>query len=184
MEITACPNCGSKNIGIGTLGDGIISGLSSWKEVCRDCGYQGASLVFESEAVYQKFLDALHHQKRQQQQQTKQTIEQTPDQELDEQPTKQKERETTLHMRDIDPGNQENKRYHFEFILAIVIAIVFFIILFGSSYLRIDNDLSSQNDFVTLLFTLLGSFIGVVIFFFLVIVLLEMAYRSIYRQKK
>ncbi len=66
MEITACPNCGSKNIGIGTLGDGIISGLSSWKEVCRNCGYQGSSIVFESETEYQKFLDALTHQKKQQ----------------------------------------------------------------------------------------------------------------------
>jgi protein-S-isoprenylcysteine O-methyltransferase Ste14 len=59
MEITACPVCGSTNIGIGMLGDGIISGLSSWKEVCRDCGYQGASLIFEKEEDYQKFLKAL-----------------------------------------------------------------------------------------------------------------------------
>ena len=59
MEITACPVCGSTNIGIGTLGDGIISGLSSWKEVCRNCGYQGSSLLFESEEEYQKFLTAL-----------------------------------------------------------------------------------------------------------------------------
>jgi protein-S-isoprenylcysteine O-methyltransferase Ste14 len=59
MEITACPVCGSTNIGIGTLGDGIISGLSSWKEVCRNCGYQGPSLLFENEEDYQKFLKAL-----------------------------------------------------------------------------------------------------------------------------
>ncbi len=65
MEITACPVCGSKNIGIGTLGDGIISGLSSWNEVCKNCGYQGASLIFESEAQYKKFLDALAFQKKQ-----------------------------------------------------------------------------------------------------------------------
>ncbi len=56
MEITACPVCGSKNIGIGTLGDGIISGLSSWNEVCKNWGYQGASLIFESESEYKKFL--------------------------------------------------------------------------------------------------------------------------------
>ena len=65
MEITACPNCGSKNIGIGTLGDGIISGLSSWKEVCKDCGYQGASLLFDSEIEYKKFIDALSNEKKQ-----------------------------------------------------------------------------------------------------------------------
>jgi protein-S-isoprenylcysteine O-methyltransferase Ste14 len=59
MEITACPVCGSTNIGIGTLADGIISGLSSWKEVCRNCGYQGPSLLFENEEEYHKFLKAL-----------------------------------------------------------------------------------------------------------------------------
>ena len=59
MEITACPVCGSTNIGIGTLSDGIISGLSSWKEVCRNCGYQGPSLLFENEEAYQEFLKAL-----------------------------------------------------------------------------------------------------------------------------
>jgi len=51
--------CGSTNIGIGTLSDGIISGLSSWKEVCRNCGYQGPSLLFENEEAYQEFLKAL-----------------------------------------------------------------------------------------------------------------------------
>src|SRR5512136_2271160 len=69
MEITACPVCGSKNIGIGTLGDGIISGLSSWNEVCKDCGYQGASLIFESEAQYNKFLEGLSLQKKQREEQ-------------------------------------------------------------------------------------------------------------------
>jgi hypothetical protein len=59
MEFTACPCCGSKNIGIGTLGDGLVAGLSSWKEVCKDCGYEGASLVFEREEDYQRFLKIL-----------------------------------------------------------------------------------------------------------------------------
>ncbi|MBN1280913.1 MAG: hypothetical protein JXA00_04615 [Candidatus Thermoplasmatota archaeon] len=58
-QITACPNCGSKNIGIGTLGDGIVWGLTSWNEVCRNCGYRGRSLVFDSEDEYQKFLEQL-----------------------------------------------------------------------------------------------------------------------------
>lgn len=64
MEINACPICGSRNIGIGTLGDGIIAGLSSWNEVCKNCGYQGASLVFESYSEYDKFLTALSNQKK------------------------------------------------------------------------------------------------------------------------
>lgn len=65
MEITACPVCGSKNIRIGTLSDGIISGLSSWNEVCRNCGYQGAPLVFDSEFTYNKFFEALSNQEKQ-----------------------------------------------------------------------------------------------------------------------
>jgi len=63
IEITACPNCGSKNIGIGTLGDGLSVGISAWKEVCRDCGYQGRSLLFESEEDYNKFLKAMKEYK-------------------------------------------------------------------------------------------------------------------------
>src|SRR5512136_613507 len=112
MEITACPVCGSKNIGIGTLGDGIISGLSSWNEVCRNCGYQGASLIFESEAVYQRFLDAL---KKQQQ---------------PHEHTKQGDTDSTEHhdTRDIDE-TPKKKSYVFEFIVSVVLTIVFFIIL-------------------------------------------------------
>lgn len=84
MEITACPMCGSKNIGIGTLADGIISGLSSWNEVCRNCGYQGASLVFESEVEYTKFLEALSYQKKKTETQSKEVNEEKSEQDLDE----------------------------------------------------------------------------------------------------
>ena len=84
MEITACPVCGSKNIGIGTLGDGIISGLSSWNEVCRNCGYQGASLVFESESEYNKFLEALSNQKKQTEAGIEEVNEENTEQGLDE----------------------------------------------------------------------------------------------------
>jgi hypothetical protein len=59
MEITACPNCGSKKIGVGNLSDGIVYGLTSWKEVCKDCGYQGAPVIFKNEEIYNKYLTAL-----------------------------------------------------------------------------------------------------------------------------
>ncbi len=56
MKITACPRCGSTNISAGTMGSGILFGMSSWKEECRDCGYKGASLVFDSKEEYLTFL--------------------------------------------------------------------------------------------------------------------------------
>jgi transcription elongation factor Elf1 len=168
MEITACPICGSTNIGIGTLGDGIISGLSSWKEVCRNCGYQGASLLFDSESDYKKFLEALSHQKKQ----------------------------TALRNQDADGENKEQesdevslkktgkRNYLFELILSVVLSIVFFIILFGSRYLGVNNDMFSQDDFIIQLVFLFSSFGAVLIFFFLFIVMVEMIYRGIRNKRK
>jgi len=48
MKITACPKCGSKNISMGTMGSGITFGITSWNEMCKDCGYQGQPIVFDS----------------------------------------------------------------------------------------------------------------------------------------
>jgi transcription elongation factor Elf1 len=163
MEITACPICGSKNIGIGTLGDGIISGLSSWKEVCRDCGYQGPSLIFDSESEYSKFLEALSNQKKQTEKQSKE-----PSSEAQEQ-------ESIKHIK-------EKKNYSFEFLMAIVLTIVFFVVLYGSKY--VGDGLFSENDFSTMILFLIGSFAGIVIFFFLFIVFVEAIYRSFFKRKK
>jgi transcription elongation factor Elf1 len=168
MEITACPVCGSKNIGIGTLGDGIISGLSSWNEVCKECGYQGASLIFESESQYHKFLEALSFQKKQVEAQTKETNEGKPEQELEE--------KTSVH--------SIKKSYAFEFIVSVVLTIVFFIILSSSNYFGVYSGLLSQNNLGALVGYLLGSFVGVILFFFLLIVLGETLYRSIPGKKK
>ena len=170
MEITACPICGSRNIGIGTLGDGIISGLSSWKEVCRNCGYQGASLVFESENEYQKFLDALAHKKEQQGKHPGDTVENNAEHASDE-------AEKVSHL-------PEKKNYSFEFIISVILTIIFFVVLFGSNLLRDRTGIFSQNDLSILILYLLGSFFGVLIFFFLLIVFLEMMYRSIRARKK
>ena len=56
MEITACPNCGSKRIYQGTMGDGVLTGYT-YRQVCRDCGYQGMPIIFDSEEEYKKFLE-------------------------------------------------------------------------------------------------------------------------------
>ena len=168
MEITACPVCGSKNIGIGTLGDGIISGLSSWNEVCRNCGYQGASLVFESELEYKKFFEALSYQKKKAETQNKELNEGKSEQYLDE--------KTSI------PSKKTS--YLFEFIVSVVLTIVFFIILSGSGYFGVYSDRFSQNTLGSFILYLLGSFIGVFIFFFLLIVFIKTIYRSIRVGKK
>lgn len=56
MRISACPRCGSKNISAGTMRSGILYGISSWMEECRDCGFKGSPVVFDSESEYLDFL--------------------------------------------------------------------------------------------------------------------------------
>jgi len=55
MEIKACPKCGSRKIYQGRMGDGVLTGYTS-KDVCRNCGYQGMHIIFDSEEEYKKFL--------------------------------------------------------------------------------------------------------------------------------
>ena len=55
MKIIACPNCGSRRIYQGTMGDGVLVGYT-FREVCRNCGYQGMPIIFDSEEEYRKFL--------------------------------------------------------------------------------------------------------------------------------
>jgi DNA-directed RNA polymerase subunit RPC12/RpoP len=55
MEVIACPNCGSRKIFQGRLRDGLLTGYTS-KNVCRECGYQGMPIIFDSETDYIKFL--------------------------------------------------------------------------------------------------------------------------------
>ena len=59
MKIKACPKCGSKSILMGRMRDGILYGITSWTEVCRECGYQGMPVIFDSEKEYKKFLKEL-----------------------------------------------------------------------------------------------------------------------------
>ena len=58
MSISACPRCGSRKIFQGRLKEGVLTGYAS-KDVCRDCGYQGSPILFDSETEYQKFLEGL-----------------------------------------------------------------------------------------------------------------------------
>lgn len=183
MEVTACPNCGSKNIGIGTLGDGIISGLSSWKEVCKDCGYQGASLLFDSEIEYKRFVDALSKAKKQimEKEQTKEEDAEEGSFDLTEE---KKQVLEFLDKTEDAPEIPKKKNYFLEFILAVILSIIFFIALLSSSYLGVHNALFSNADLFTFILYILGSFVGVLISFFLLLVFIEMIYRSVRGRKK
>jgi len=181
MEITACPNCGSKNIGIGTLGDGIIFGLSSWKEVCKDCGYQGASLLFDSETEYKKFIDALSNAKKTVER--KEEIKEENAEESIELTEEKKEVLEFLDKTEDTPKSPKKKNYFLEFVLAVVLSSIFFIILLSSSFFGVNNVLFSDDDLFTIVLYVIGSFVGVLIFFFLLIVLIETIYRSVRVEK-
>jgi hypothetical protein len=64
MKITACPRCGSKNLDIADMRDGITPGIDWNTNVCRDCDWQGIPLEFETENYYQKFLKGLEKVKK------------------------------------------------------------------------------------------------------------------------
>jgi hypothetical protein len=63
MIIVVCPRCGSKNIRQGTIGNGVLTGYTSL-DVCKDCGYRGIPIVFDSENEYKKFLREIPKTKR------------------------------------------------------------------------------------------------------------------------
>ena len=67
MVIYACPRCGSQEIFMGTMDSGVIIGLTSIKNVCKNCEFQGAHLQFESEKEYLKFIKTLKKDKDQRQ---------------------------------------------------------------------------------------------------------------------
>ena len=58
MEIIACPRCGSRNIRQGTIRDGELGGYTT-RDVCKNCGYIGIPIIFDSEEAYEKFLEAI-----------------------------------------------------------------------------------------------------------------------------
>jgi len=182
MKITACPNCGSKNIGIGTLGDGIIFGLSSWKEVCKDCGYQGASLLFDSETEYMKFIDALSNAKKQTVERKEEIKKENAEKSVELTEEKKKVLEFLNETKDT-PKSPKKKNYFLEFVLAVVLSSIFFIILLSSSYFGVNNVLFSDDDLFTIALYVIGSFMGVLIFFFLLIVLIETIYRNVRVEK-
>lgn len=64
MKITACLRCGSRNLDIAKMRDGISPGIDWSTMVCRDCDWQGIPLEFETENDYQKFLKSFEKEKK------------------------------------------------------------------------------------------------------------------------
>jgi transcription elongation factor Elf1 len=63
MEIFACLRCGSRNIHSGTISDGVLDGYAVMY-VCRDCGYQGMPMLFDSMREYERFLQSFKKSKK------------------------------------------------------------------------------------------------------------------------
>jgi hypothetical protein len=68
MKISACINCGSKNIRSGTISDGVLPGYTDGLNtyVCSDCNHRGLPIIFDTEEEYQKFLLAVTEDKKRQ----------------------------------------------------------------------------------------------------------------------
>lgn len=59
-EFPACPRCGSRDLHIPTLADGVVpetDNLADW--VCSVCGLRTTPVYFEDRASYEEFLAAL-----------------------------------------------------------------------------------------------------------------------------
>lgn len=59
MKIKACLRCGSTNLKLAGMRDGITPGIEWSTTVCKDCQWQGIPLEFETEKAYRKFLEGL-----------------------------------------------------------------------------------------------------------------------------
>ncbi len=175
MEITACPKCGSKRIFQGTMGDGVLTGVTT-KDVCRECGYQGPPLIFDSETEYKQFLDELSTDEKP----SEAGKEQSPEEESVELTNEEKQIEDLLKETEETCSPALKKRdYVKEFIVAIVLSVIFMILLILGRYFGLNNLVFSADDLFTSVLFLIGDFAGVLIFFFLLVVVLVTLYRSI-----
>jgi C4-type Zn-finger protein len=59
MDVKACPKCGSRDIRMAGMRNGIIFGLTSYNLVCKKCNYKGMPIIFDSEKEYEKFFREL-----------------------------------------------------------------------------------------------------------------------------
>ena len=128
MKIKACPKCGSKNISAGTMGSGVTFGVTSWNEMCRECGYQGQSINFDSENEYKKFLEEL--KQKPQEKETKSKEKPSVEDQVDEViKVTEKDKEVVNLLKEYEkekvgkPIWPKNKSWWQEIILAFVLAV-------------------------------------------------------------
>ena len=157
MKITACPKCGSKDIQMGGIGDGVLFGIDSWKQVCKKCGYQGAPLIFGSEKEYKKFVGEL--QNDEDKKQNKNNIK-----------LSKKEKEVIEFLHDLneedkkDEMSKEESEVHSRWnIFLISVSLSVCITLLSISYFL------SQFDVITAIFSMIGGFIITLLFVFVLV---------------
>jgi len=169
MKITACPKCGSKNISMGTMGSGVIFGITSWNEMCRDCGYQGQPIVFDSEKKYKKFLVAVKQKPLDEKTELKE--EPSVEDEVDEViGVSQKDKEVVNLLKEYESEKaikstwSKKKGWWPEIGLALVMTIIFLFTLI--------NDVTSLMGFeVTLLYNVLYFIASFVTFLFIIVII-------------
>ncbi|MFO7678216.1 MAG: hypothetical protein R6V50_07545 [Thermoplasmatota archaeon] len=164
VKITACPNCGSKDIKMGSLGDGVLYGIGSWKQVCKRCGYQGAPLVFDSVEEYKEYYESLHRDTKNSDFNKKNVLKK--DQEVFE---------YTDHMNEKDKDNlikteaAEEKRRWNVFVISIVISIVLTVV-FMPYYFDLFEPFFAM-------IALVGAFISFLFFTFLILMFLVFLFK-------
>lgn len=179
MTIHACPKCGSKNIQMGTMGAGVTYGITSWKSVCRDCGYQGEPLIFDSESDYNKFLTGFSGVKASDQTQELNPEAQTngEDEDISLSPKEKEMLEFLDEIKDVDSQEKveprKEKNWWPEIILASILSAVTVITGF-------QGILSVSDVYTTFLYLFLG-FIAFAVIILFVFVIIEYFYNLLKR---
>lgn len=169
MKITACPKCGSKNISMGTMGSGVTFGITSWNEMCRDCGYQGQPIVFDSEKKYKKFLVAVKQKPLDEKTELKEelSVEDEVDEVIDE---SQKDKDVVELLQEYEkekvskPIWPKNKVWWVEIGVALALAIL--------AYLSgLIGEISRMGIDIAILYSILYFAASFVIFLFMIVVI-------------
>jgi hypothetical protein len=179
MKINACPRCGSKSIQMGRIRDGVLFGIDSWKQVCRQCGYQGAPIIFDSETEYQKFLEELKVNGKQRKKEDKSLELSEKEKEVveflkeleKEKPIKNKE----VKKEEITDRNDEVESKMRWIVFLISVAISALLVVLMIPYFL------SQYDFITAIIAIVGFFI-VLAFWSVLLTLLFI--RFLYKETK
>ena len=124
MSVTACPKCGSRKIFQGRLKEGVLTGYSD-RYVCRDCGYQGFPLIFDSLDEYHKFQIG----KKSDKQSDKLLEEQISDEDID---LSNKDKEVLDFLNDLDVNSNpeiKSKSEPLKIFISLSIVLLFSLII-------------------------------------------------------